>query len=54
MAQKLLINALLIALVNKGALSKGDVTVLIEASIASLPTRPRRRRTLIGYIHPKD
>ena len=38
MAQKFLINALLIALVDKGALNKSDVTVLIEASIASLDT----------------
>jgi hypothetical protein len=35
-AHKFLINALLIALVEKEALTKSDVAVLIEATVASL------------------
>jgi hypothetical protein len=35
-AHKFLINALLIALMEKGTLAPGDVSVLIETSVASL------------------
>jgi hypothetical protein len=50
-AHKVLINALLIALVEKGVLTRSDVTVLIEASIASLDTaRDQFLAKVVPYI----
>ena len=50
-AQKLVLNALLITLVEKKLLDKQDVTVLLESTISSLDQHPNRFNEFISsYI----